>query len=741
MKCSRSRSREAGLPELRRLLAVILLSLSCFMLPAHTAAQGISDSDQVSISSHVVPLPTSGTSFSLTVNINTHTPDIASFVIPLSYAGYAGLIVDTTVIEPVTGNRGVTYHSPLGTNSIWVQRTVLVNSTNKTILIGFVSFSAGLAPSSGPLVDIHFKMSASSTPGAVEVDTLTIPPSNFLSFADIDAIEYMPMWQPGRICIGNDTDGDGVFGGCDNCPNTRNATQTDTDGDGLGDACDNCPQAINPGQQDFDADGQGDACDLCTDTDHDGYGNPGFANNTCPNDNCPDVSNPNQADNDSDGLGNACDNCPDNANPGQEDTDGDDFGDLCDNCPQTPNPTQADADGDGIGDVCDECTDTDGDGFGDPGFAANTCPTDNCPGVPNPGQEDTDGDLIGDACDNCPAIANPLQQDFDADGTGDVCDDCTDGDGDGFGDPGYPANLCALDNCPTVYNPLQEDTDGDGVGDSCQSIFEDSVINLVKWPVAEGGNDHWYGLLAQYQTWVEADSIAGTLVYLGKPAYLATSTSAAENAFILQNVIAGADPTPSDDQFLLGGRNFNICWGWITGEAFIYRNWASGEPNNIESETIIAMWGPNTVGTTHVPGKWNNTLFTNYRDPAARFWSVVEWGDPEGDLPVCGDGLHECGEECDGQPWCTSACQVDCARLLTGDLVIDGVVNTQDLIYFINWIFKGGPRPVPCNAVADASRDGRLTASDLIHLIVYVFMSGPEPPEACDMIGTLWSCP
>ncbi len=41
-----------------------------------------------------------------------------------------------------------------------------------------------------------------------------------------------------------DTDGDGVGDGCDNCPAVANASQTDSDGDGLGDACDPCTNIV-----------------------------------------------------------------------------------------------------------------------------------------------------------------------------------------------------------------------------------------------------------------------------------------------------------------------------------------------------------------------------------------------------------------------------------------------------------------------------------------------------------------
>ena len=101
------------------------------------------------------------------------------------------------------------------------------------------------------------------------------------------------------------------------------------------------------------------------------------------------------------------------------DSDADGIANPLDNCPFTSNGDQADADLDDEGDVCDECTDTDGDGFGDPGFPANTCDDDTCPGFDD--NLDVDGDGLPNGCDLC----------FGDNGTGDA-------DGDG---------LCADRDC------------------------------------------------------------------------------------------------------------------------------------------------------------------------------------------------------------------------------------------------------------------------------------------------------
>jgi len=260
----------------------------------------------------------------------------------------------------------------------------------------------------------------------------------------------------------NDVDVDGFCADVDNCPTDSNVPQTNSDGDPFGDACDNCPNDTNPTQANADADMLGDTCDSCTDTDGDGFGNPGFPINTCQVDNCPTTVNPLQTNSDGDGAGDLCDDCP--LDP-LDDFDGDTICGDVDNCPGIANFNQTDTDGDGDGDLCDGDVDDDLVLNGD----------DNCPFVQNAGQLDGDSDTIGDACDNCSMVFNTNQSDQDFDGIGDPCDACPfDGANDGDAD-----GLCAGDdNCPIDNNPTQGDEDMDGLGDACDPCPGDPDIDL-----------------------------------------------------------------------------------------------------------------------------------------------------------------------------------------------------------------------------------------------------------------------
>lgn len=64
--------------------------------------------------------------------------------------------------------------------------------------------------------------------------------------------------------------------------------------------------------------------------------------------------------------------------------------------------------------------------------------------------------------------------------------------------------------------------------------------------------------------------------------------------------------------------------------------------------------------------------------------------------------------------------------ILVGDANSDGSLNVSDLVYLINYLFKGGSAPNPL-LLADLNNDEYLTVSDVIYLINYLFKGGPSP--------------
>lgn len=56
-----------------------------------------------------------------------------------------------------------------------------------------------------------------------------------------------------------------------------------------------------------------------------------------------------------------------------------------------------------------------------------------------------------------------------------------------------------------------------------------------------------------------------------------------------------------------------------------------------------------------------------------------------------------------------------------------GTPNLTDIIYLVNYVFKGGPAPSPvCRGDANAS-GGNANLTDIIYLVNYVFKGGPAP--------------
>jgi hypothetical protein len=154
----------------------------------------------------------------------------------------------------------------------------------------------------------------------------------------------------------------------------------------------------------------------------------------------------------------------------------------------------------------------------------------------------------------------------------------------------------------------------------------------VQWSVGVGGNGHYYDFVRDRGiTWTDASAAASSSSFLSTPGHLTTITSAAENAFVFSSF-----NTPSSD--------FRLAWlgasqpagelvaadnfTWVTGEPFVYTNWASGEPSDSlvpGAEQYLQMLG---LGASGSMGVWNDD--ENAADPSTFLTGyLVEYPVPE----------------------------------------------------------------------------------------------------------------
>lgn len=69
---------------------------------------------------------------------------------------------------------------------------------------------------------------------------------------------------------------------------------------------------------------------------------------------------------------------------------------------------------------------------------------------------------------------------------------------------------------------------------------------------------------------------------------------------------------------------------------------------------------------------------------------------------------------------------VNVSSFLCGDANDDSSLSVSDVIYLINYLFKGGSPPSPLFS-ADVNMDGDISISDAVYLINYLFKGGLEP--------------
>lgn len=116
-----------------------------------------------------------------------------------------------------------------------------------------------------------------------------------------------------------------------------------------------------------------------------------------------------------------------------------------------------------------------------------------------------------------------------------------------------------------------------------------ALAGPIRWDASQGGNGHLYELVL---TGSPIGWDAAKAACEARGGHLATITSAAENDFVANLVVAGGRNA------FLGGYQIDpsapadVGWTWVTGEAWSYTNWAGGEPNDqgSPSEWVLEMW-------------------------------------------------------------------------------------------------------------------------------------------------------
>jgi hypothetical protein len=66
----------------------------------------------------------------------------------------------------------------------------------------------------------------------------------------------------------------------------------------------------------------------------------------------------------------------------------------------------------------------------------------------------------------------------------------------------------------------------------------------------------------------------------------------------------------------------------------------------------------------------------------------------------------------------------------TGDVNNDSIIDVNDVVFLLNYLYKTGPIPDPLR-FGDSTADCNVDVSDILFLINYLFKSGPGPGRGC----------
>ncbi len=110
-------------------------------------------------------------------------------------------------------------------------------------------------------------------------------------------------------------------------------------------------------------------------------------------------------------------------------------------------------------------------------------------------------------------------------------------------------------------------------------------------------------------------------------------------------------------------------------------------------------------------------------------WSFF-WGNaaskPEGSYILSALGIDIAGHVGEGTSWIERTCE---EPYMLGDANGTGVIDIDDVVYLLEYMFMDGPAPVPDTVVGDVNLSGYIDIDDVVYLLEYMFMGGPPPGQ------------
>jgi hypothetical protein len=152
---------------------------------------------------------------------------------------------------------------------------------------------------------------------------------------------------------------------------------------------------------------------------------------------------------------------------------------------------------------------------------------------------------------------------------------------------------------------------------ACTALISSHAVgDPVEWPLAAGGNGHFYEAVSYGDcSWHHARNMAHGRSWQGCAGELMTVTSAEEHEWFLQNV-------GGFQYYWLGGCQQAGSaepadgWEWVTGEPWDYTSWYCATPNECEPNNLGDEWLLQTIWRDF-SNDWNDV--NNYHISAGFF--------------------------------------------------------------------------------------------------------------------------